>query len=94
MNNEKFYQANPVVSCGEEDDGAILYNPDTDNTSVVNLSGLELWSFLKTPHTITEMADHLLQVYSNTTEAQVAKDSKQFVLTLIPEFLNEKNDSN
>ena len=47
MNQEKRYQVNPVVSCGDEEDGAILYNPDTDDSSVVNLSGRELWNFLK-----------------------------------------------
>jgi len=94
INQDKRYQVNPVVSCGEEEDGAVLYNPDTDNTSVVNLSGLNLWAFLQTPHSTNEIVDYLLQNYSGVSVKQATEDTKLFVETLAPDFLLELNDDN
>jgi hypothetical protein len=92
MNPKKRYQANPVVSCGVEEDGAILFNPDTDDTSVVNLSGKELWFFLKTPRTIAEMVKKLLHSYSQVSVEQATEDVELFIRTLSPDFLLEMND--
>lgn len=94
MNQDKLYQVNPVVSCGEEEDGAILYNPDLDTTSVVNLTGLNIWDFLQAPHSTKEIVDHLLQNYSGASVEQVTEDIKLFVETLVPDFLLEINDDN
>jgi len=92
MNQNKRYQVNPVVSCGEEEDGAVLYNPDIDNTSVVNLTGRDIWTFLQTPHSTNEIVDHLLQNYSGGSVEQATEDTKLFVETLAPDFLLEIND--
>ena len=38
--SEKTYRANEVVSCVDEgEDGAMLYNPDKDETVLLNPSG-------------------------------------------------------
>jgi hypothetical protein len=89
MKKEKRYQINPIVSCGDEEDGAILYNPDIDISSMINLSGRDLWSFLETPHTLAEVAGYLSQSYNNVTVDQAAKDAALFIKTLAPDFLIE-----
>jgi len=94
MKNVIQYQANSVVSCGVEEDGAILYNPDTDETSVINLSGLNLWNFLKTSRSADEIGAHLLLSYSNVSIEQVRKDVDSFINMLIPDFLLEVNNDN
>ena len=93
MHHDKRYKTINVVSCGHEEDGAVLYNPDTDNTSVVNLSARELWAFLETPHTTGEIVDHLLQVYSNVSVEQATEDVKLFIENLVPDFLQEITDA-
>jgi hypothetical protein len=90
----KKYQANPVVSLGDEEDGAILYNPDTDVSSIINLSGRELLIFLQTPHTVQEMAAHLVSHYSNVSLDQATEDATLFVTTLLPDFLLEMTADN
>ena len=40
MSKSKYYQANSDVSCGEEWDGAILFNPNTEDTVIINITGL------------------------------------------------------
>ena len=83
------YQAQPVVSCGDEEDGAVLYNPDADETAVVNLSGRDLWAFLETPRTVDEMAAYLVSSYSDVTLEQASEDATAFVESLLPDFLLE-----
>ena len=94
MSKEKYYQANQVVSCGEEEDGAILYNPDTDSSSIVNLSGRQLWDFLKIPHTVGEIVEHLIQSYNNVSAEQAFEDADLFIKTLVPDFLLEIDNDN
>ena len=92
MSESKRYQVNPVVSCGDEEDGAVLFNPDTDDTAIVNLTGRALWAFLATPRTVDEMAAHLVQTYRDVQTEQAAQDAAQFVQSLTPDFLLEVDD--
>lgn len=94
MNQFKRYQANPVVSCGAEEDGAVLYNPDTDETSMVNLTGRELWSFLQTARTEDQIVGHLVRNYRDVSVAQASEDTKRFIESLAPDFLLEIDDGN
>lgn len=89
MNKTKRYQVNPVVSYGEEEDGAVLFNPDTDDTVIINTTGQILWNLLKTPHTVEELSEHLTEKYQNISIEQVTEDVTQFVQALIPDFLSE-----
>ena len=93
MSSEKYYQANPIISRADEPDGAVLYNPDTDLASVVNLTGSQLWTFLETPHTTDEMVAYLMEQYSGVSVEQAAEDVKQFIDTLTPDFLLESDDN-
>ena len=87
MNTEKRYMANPVVSCGDEEDGAVLFNPDTDDTTIVNLTGRALWAFLETPRTVEEMAAHLVQTYRGVSLDEATKDVEDFIQMLLGDFV-------
>ena len=89
MSLEKRYQANPVVSRADEPDGAVLYNPDTDLASVVNLTGRQLWLFLETPRTVAEMVDFFFEQFSGVTAGRAAEDVERFIAALAPDFLLE-----
>ena len=92
MNQAKRYQVNPVVSCGDESDGAVLFHPDADETIIVNLTGRTLWHFLEAPHTVAEMGQHLKAFYPDVAVDQAADDARQFVEDLLPDFLLEAGD--
>jgi hypothetical protein len=84
------YQADPVVSCRDEgDDGAILFNPDTDDTAVLNPSGRALWAQLAQPCTADELAAHLTATYEGVTPEQAAQDVAAFLQQLGGGFLIE-----
>lgn len=88
----KHYQADPVVSCGDEPDGAILYNPDKDSASVINTTARELWHYLNTPRTLEEMVEYLMKNFSGVSVEQATEDTELFITTLVPDFLMEVHD--
>lgn len=86
--HQRRYVSNPVVSCGDEgDDGAILFNPDTDETIVVNETGKSVWDFLRTPCTPDEVVSYLKTKYHVGAEHRPAKEVEAFLKTLAPGFV-------
>ncbi len=92
------YLANPDVSCRiEDDDGAILYCPDTAATQIINPIGLEIWETLSSPHTTDELVSHLLTVCDGAPEDGIRNDVDEFVSKLrqggfIGDVENSDND--
>ncbi len=89
MNNTKVYRINPVVSCGPEEEGAVLFNPDTDNTAIINSSGQLIWDFLKNPHSVKEISSYLQEKYQGVSIEEARKDVTHFIRSLKPDFLLE-----
>lgn len=84
MKNKKKYLANPDVSCRVEDeDGAILFNPDTDSTQVINTIGLDIWrSIEKDPKSLEDVVLYIKDIYEDVPESDVERDVEEFVLDL------------
>ncbi len=88
MTNTEYYKANPIVSCGDEgDEGAVLFNPDIDDTSIVNLTGKQLWHQLETPQTAEQLVTYLAETYPDAPPDSVVDDVRQFLDTLLPDFI-------
>ncbi len=86
--NEKTYRANEVVSCVDEgEDGAMLYNPDKNDTVLLNPSGRIIWALLSAPRTLDEIAGHLVTAYPDITREEARKDAEQFIQSLVPNFI-------
>ena len=86
--SEKTYRANEVVSCVDEgEDGAMLYNPDKDDSVLLNPSGRSIWALLSKPRTLDEIAGHLATAYPDITRDQAGKDAEQFIQSLVPNFV-------
>jgi hypothetical protein len=86
------YTTNPVVSCGDEKDGAVLFNPDANDTAIVNRTGRALWAFLETPRTVGELANRLVEMYKDVPTEQAMEDAAQFIESLTPDFILEIDD--
>ena len=84
MSENNKFMANPDVSCRVEDeDGAILFNPDNDSTQVINSIGLDIWrSVGKLPRTLSEVVSHIRDIYTDAPEDNVEKDVNDFVMDL------------
>ncbi|MGA2934441.1 MAG: PqqD family peptide modification chaperone [Methanomicrobiales archaeon] len=83
--------ANPVVSCRiEGDNGALLFNADTDNTLLINPTGIIVWNFINQPRTVEEIVEYITRSCSNSPDhATVRKDIETFVTDLAPDFISE-----
>lgn len=86
------YKVNPLVSCGDEKDGAVLFNPDIGDTAIINLTGRVLWTFLEMPHTVDEMAARLVETYRGISAEKATEDVAGFVQALVPDFVMEVDD--
>jgi len=86
MSETKRYQANPDVSCREEgpDEGAILFNPDTDAILVINPIGLLIWEALEQPRTRDEIVAYLMESCDDVPADQVHADLETFFGALQP----------
>jgi len=88
--SDKTYRVKDVVSCVDEDeDGAMLYNPDTDESVLLNPSGRAIWALLSAPRTLEEIAGHLIAVYPGLAREQARKDAEQFIQSVVPDFVIE-----
>ena len=78
------YIVNPDVSCREEGpDGALLFNPDTDDVLVVNVTGLLIWQALAEPRDRDQVVAALVEQCDNVPEDKVAQDVSEFMEQLI-----------
>jgi hypothetical protein len=81
--NAKLYVVNPDVSCREEGpDGALLFNPDTDDVLVINVTGLLIWQALAEPSSQEDIAAALVERCNNVPD-QVAQDVEEFIERLV-----------
>lgn len=85
------FMANKVVSCRVEgSDGALLYNPDTNRSILINPSGLIMWRFLAEPRTIDDLATYLVKKYNDCPDkTAVREDIIQFLSDLTSEYIQE-----
>ncbi len=83
------YVANPVVSCREEEGGAVLFNPDTDDMVIINPTGRVIWDFLATPRNTVQVAAHVVEKFQGVSPEQAATDAEAFLQSLLPDFILE-----
>ncbi|MBN1922413.1 MAG: PqqD family peptide modification chaperone [Anaerolineae bacterium] len=84
MNEPARYVVNPDVSCREEGaDGALLFNPDTNDVLVINITGLLIWQALSAPRSEAQVVAELKQRCHGVPEDAVAQDTHEFVERLL-----------
>ncbi len=80
MSGQTKYRANPVVSFKDEgDEGAVLYNPDTDKSIVLNAVGSIIWRFIEEARTSDEIISLLTENFSGVDTEQAREDLKEFI---------------
>lgn len=83
MQDEK-YLVNPDVSFRpEDDDGAILFNADTDGLEVINPTAMEIWKTLASPRTEAEVVAGLCEAFDGAPREEVAKDVSEFLESMV-----------
>ena len=72
---------NPDVVLREEDpdEGALLFNPDTNQVKVINTTGLFIWQQCGVARTLDEIVAEVQKGFDEVPSEQVAQDVQEFV---------------
>ena len=72
---------NPDVVLREEDpdEGALLFNPDTNQVKVINTTGLFIWQQCGEARTLDEIVAEVQKGFDEVPSEQVAQDVQEFV---------------
>lgn len=72
---------NPDVVLREEDpdEGALLFNPDTNQVKVINTTGLFIWQQCGVSRTLDEIVAEVQKGFDEVPSEQVAQDVQEFV---------------
>jgi Coenzyme PQQ synthesis protein D (PqqD) len=74
------YLCNPDVVLREEDeDGGLLFNPDTNQIRVLNHTGLFIWKLCDGSRGLTNILEALREAYEEVPEEQVDHQVKNFI---------------
>jgi hypothetical protein len=75
---------NPDVVLREEnEDGGLLFNPDTNGVKVINITGLFIWKQFSSPNRADAVVKAILENFEDATEENVFKDLKAFLNEMI-----------
>ena len=71
---------NPDVILREEDpDGALLFNPDTNQIRVINPTGLFIWKHCDGKKDVPDIIDELKKAFADVPESEVEIEVKEFI---------------
>jgi hypothetical protein len=74
------YLCNPDVVLREEDeDGGLLFNPDTNQVKLVNTTGLFIWKQCTSGSDAVTIAAALTEAFDEAPADSVAADVKEFL---------------
>ena len=92
---EMSLMCNPDVVLREEDeDGGLLFNPDTNQVKIVNTSGLFIWKEFKTVNTPETVEGSVLKNFENATPEVVHVDLEEFLQDMLATgFIGEVKES-
>lgn len=74
------YIRNPDVVLREEDpDGALLFNPDTNQIRVINPTGLFVWNRCDGNHTFPQIISEMKEAFEDVPEGEVETHIGTFI---------------
>ena len=78
------YVRNPDVVLREEDeDGGLLFNPDTSQIQLVNATGLYIWKRLDSSMDLSAITANLVEAFTDAPTEQAAADVREFIAAMI-----------
>jgi len=78
------YIQNPDVNLREEDeDGALLFNPDTDRVQLLNSTGLYIWKLCTEGRTVSDIVAAFKAEFDDVPEEEVTADVEEFINQMV-----------
>ena len=76
------YEISSSAIYRDEDDGAFLFDPESGNLKYLNLSAKELFLMIDQNNDITQLIQHLQDIYPDADKDQIQKDVEEFIQQL------------
>jgi hypothetical protein len=74
------YLCNPdVVLREEDDDGGLLFNPDTNQVKVINSTGLLIWKQCESVCGVEEVVKYICQMFDDVPQSEIEQDVREFI---------------
>jgi len=84
LNLSARYVCNPDVVLREEDeDGGLLFNPDTNQVKIVNPTGLFIWKQFNTPNDFEGVVQAVIDSFEDVPLDEVRKDVEEFLSGMV-----------
>lgn len=81
---DTIYVTNPDVVLREEDtDGALLFNPDTNDVKVINNTGAFIWEVCQKGKTLEKIIVAVKDNFDKVPEDKVETEVKDFIEALV-----------
>ena len=78
------YLRNPDVVLREEDeDGGLLFNPDTNQVKILNPTGLFIWKQCESPRDQSAIAAAIRQAFEDVPGQELLADLQEFLSGMI-----------
>ena len=86
-----FFMRNPDVVLREEDpDGALLFNPATNQVRVLNTTGLFIWKLMDGNHDLGSIVESIKEAFEEVPENKVEEHTRAFIADMkASEFVQE-----
>jgi len=76
----EYYLCNPSVILRDEDeDGGLLFNPDTNQVKLINSTGLFIWKQCGIRSDLPSLVAALSQAFTDALDKDVIKDVRSFI---------------
>jgi len=83
LNGNPLLVRNPDVILREEDpDGALLFNPDTNQIRMINTTGLFIWKQCDGKNDLSALLSALEANYEDVPEKEIEKQVKDFLIEM------------
>ncbi len=79
----KFLRNPDVVLREEDEDGGLLFNPDTNQIKVLNPTGLFVWNLCNGNNTASVMVEEMGKVFAEVPEEKVGKEIDNFLKEMV-----------
>lgn len=80
--NTQYHQNPEVVVREEDEEGGLLYNPDTNQVKVVNATGLFIWKKFDKGNTVERLIPQIIDEFENVPADSIEQDVFEFVSEL------------
>ena len=79
LNSPKYIRNPDVVLREEDEEGALLFNPDTGQVKVLNTTGLFIWQRCDGTNDLPSIVAAMRESFDDVPEDQVTSDITEFV---------------